>query len=133
MTYISSVRGNITIEECNAILAKSRINNRRLDVSGVLLFNSKRFLQALEGEEHVIKPLFEKISADPRHAAVVMLNHRAIEARQFGSWAMAFDDGSGKADLRERIGRLLADTDPSTRALFETTATLHRPGQSVAR
>lgn len=133
LTYISSARGNITMDECNAILAKSRINNRRLDVSGVLLFNSKRFLQALEGEEQVIKSLFEKIGKDPRHAAVVMLNHRAIEARQFGSWAMAFDDGSGATDLRERIGTLLAGTDSSTRALFETTATLHRPAQTTVR
>lgn len=133
LTYISSARGVITTDECNAILAKSRINNRRLNVSGVLLFNSKRFLQALEGEEQVIKALYEKISTDPRHAAVVMLNHRAIEARQFGSWAMAFDDGSGEAGLKDRIGVLLAGTDPSTRALFETTATLHRPAQSTAR
>lgn len=105
LTYISSARGNITSQECNAILSVSRINNSRLGVSGALLFNSKRFLQTLEGEEHVLQALFEKISADPRHAAVVMLNKRAIEARQFGPWAMGHGlqrwvkrDGSSTAD-----------------------------------
>ncbi|MGK2910558.1 MAG: BLUF domain-containing protein [Sphingobium sp.] len=126
LTYISSARGVISAAECSLILARSRINNRRVNVTGALLFNSKRFLQAIEGEEHTVRNLFAKINQDTRHSAVALLNERQLDARQFGSWAMAFDDGSGETILREKIHGLLANTDPSTRALFETTATLHR-------
>lgn len=126
ITYISSARGVISSEECSLILARSRINNRRINVTGALLFNSKRFLQAIEGEEQTVRALFAKINDDARHGAVVILNERKLETRQFGNWAMAFDDGSGETALREKIHGLLANTDPSTRALFETTATLHR-------
>lgn len=125
LTYISSARRVISAQECGLILAKSRINNRRIDVTGALLFNSKRFLQAIEGEAETVKSLFTKINQDTRHSALVILNERKLDARQFGSWAMAFEDGSGQTVLREKIRGLLAHTDPSTRALFETTATLH--------
>jgi hypothetical protein len=126
LTYISSARVVMTLDECNLLLAKARINNRRLDVTGALLFNSRRFLQAIEGEQQTVRTLFETINKDPRHNGVVVLNERKLEARQFGRWAMAFDDGSGETALREKISALLANADPSTRALFETTATLHR-------
>ena len=126
LTYISSVRGVMTSNDCNHLLAKARVNNRRLDVTGALLFNSKRFLQAIEGDEQTVRALFATINKDPRHSAVVVLNERKLETRQFGRWAMAFDDGSGETALREKTSALLADTDPSTRALFETTARMHR-------
>ncbi|MDX3909803.1 MAG: BLUF domain-containing protein [Sphingobium sp.] len=126
LTYISSARVVMTLDDCNLLLAKARINNRRLNVTGALLFNTKRFLQAIEGEQQTVRALFDRISKDTRHNGIVLLNERMLEERQFGRWAMAFDDGSGETALRDRISALLANTDPSTRALFETTATLHR-------
>lgn len=126
LIYISSARRDIRTEDCTAILSAARTNNAREGVTGMLLFNSRRFLQVLEGDEHRVRALYERIRRDPRHAAIVLLSEKAVPDREFGEWAMAFDDGSTGADLKERTLALMEKAGPSTRALFETTATLHR-------
>lgn len=126
LIYISTARAGATASDCLAILRSARARNRAAGVTGMLLFNSKRFLQVLEGEEGAVRAAYERIATDPRHAALVILSEKRLAAREFGAWDMAYDDGSTGSDLRERTLALLEKAGPSTRALFETTAQLHR-------
>lgn len=128
LVYISSASAPISVEECRDIVRTSQRNNARLDVTGLLLFNSRRFLQVLEGPQANVEATFRRIREDARHRAVVTLGGKFIEEREFGAWAMAFDDPAqmSPAALKDRLATLLARTSPSTRALFETTADLHR-------
>ncbi|MET0371432.1 MAG: BLUF domain-containing protein [Sphingobium sp.] len=126
--YISSTRVPMSVAQCRSIVQTSRINNRRADVTGLLLFNSRRFLQVLEGPEAAVKQTFERICADDRHHGVVTLRTRDLSMREFGEWAMAFDDPeeAAGATLQEKVSELLAHADASTRAQFEVTALMHR-------
>ncbi|WP_083276736.1 BLUF domain-containing protein [Sphingobium phenoxybenzoativorans] len=126
--YISSARPMLGSADCQNILQAAVTNKSKFDVTGLLLFNLKRFLQVLEGPERSVDYLFQKISLDPRHRAVVELDRKQIDEREFGSWAMAFDDGRSpeRSELKLRISNLLDRTSPSTRALFETTADLYK-------
>lgn len=126
--YISSVTGTVTPQECAAIARASAISNRRDDVTGLLLFNSRRFLQVLEGPKEAVERIFARIHGDSRHRAVVKLREGAIDSREFGQWAMAYDDPLSPADnLKDVVAALLASAGPSTRAHFMGSAELHRP------
>ncbi len=90
--YTSSPADGIDRSELDAILDKARTNNRKLGVSGMLLFDDGAFFQVLEGKKSVVEPLFEKIKQDDRHRHVVRLVKEPIDERDFGSWTMGIAD-----------------------------------------
>jgi len=67
--YISSVTGTVTPQECAAIARASAVSNRRDNVTGLLLFNSRRFLQVLEGPKEAVERIFARIHATAAIAA----------------------------------------------------------------
>jgi hypothetical protein len=73
-----------------AILAKSRTNNVRDEITGALLFNAGCFAQVLEGALNKIEATFERIQQDERHGEVSLLALDVIEQRSFPNWAMGF-------------------------------------------
>lgn len=129
LVYISTSRLPPTRQELDDILHVSRRNNERAGVSGLLLAGGRRFLQALEGPEPAVMATYARISADPRHFAVVQLSCRQVETRQFGAWAMAFEAGGTAGahdDLRHSVATLVAPvTDPNMRAQFTGFADIH--------
>ena len=126
--YISIATSAVTSQQCAIIAQRSAINNRGDDVTGLLLFNSRRFLQILEGPKDAVERIFNRIHADTRHRAVVKLREGPIGAREFGAWAMAFDDPAHPSDtLKDKVAALLVLAGPSTHAHFMGSAELHRP------
>ena len=75
------------------IVALSEVNNRRRDVTGVLVSHEGWFVQALEGRREVILELYNHIAADPRHEAVQLVSLEPARERIFGAWGMC----SGRA------------------------------------
>jgi len=57
--------------ELGAIFSAARSTNKRLDVTGALLTSGDWFVQALEGDEAVVRDLYERIGKDARHAAEI--------------------------------------------------------------
>lgn len=72
------------------ILAKSRVNNRRDEITGALLFNAGCFAQVLEGPLERVEAAFERIQQDERHGEVSLLAVDPISHRYFPNWAMGF-------------------------------------------
>lgn len=126
--YISSKTPNSDIS-VGLILTQSRRNNVAVDVTGLLYTDGVRFLQVLEGEAEAVTTTFERIRADPRHHAVVVLSDRAIEAREFGQWSMAHRSAGDSADLfDDRMRRLLAGASDSVRGTFLGLVATRSPG-----
>lgn len=73
-----------------AILATSRVNNARIDVTGALMFNAGCFAQVLEGPSDAVEATFERIQQDERHGDVSLLAYEAVESRLFTDWSMAY-------------------------------------------
>jgi hypothetical protein len=127
LCYISTVRPNTDPSEVDQILRVSRRNNAQSRVTGLLLFNGKRFLQVLEGVPAEVEAVYARVLKDPRHFAVVKLSERKIEEREFGSWDMDFErvDGAvGKAALIDRVKGLTSAANPSVKALFTSYAAI---------
>ena len=72
------------------ILAVSRVNNARDEVTGGLLFSEGCFAQVLEGPLDAVEAAFERIQCDPRHCEVVVLQSGPVAKRDFPNWSMAF-------------------------------------------
>lgn len=92
LVYVSSAVRNFSRVELVALLAKSRENNARRGITGMLLYKDGNFMQALEGEETAVRALYATICADPRHKGWMVIDEGCEEARQFGDWSMGFRD-----------------------------------------
>jgi hypothetical protein len=127
LVYISTASAEYRSSDNSQILSASQINNRRDGITGLLYFDGKRFLQAIEGDGPTLGRTFERIRADRRHRAIVILSDRDVTAREFGSWAMASreEDGDAEAFLGQ-ISQLVAEASPSVRATFEGLAATRR-------
>jgi len=124
IVYISSAVGAV---DAAPILAASRRNNARDGLTGLLYADGRRFLQALEGEAPAVERALERISADPRHRAVVVLSCRDVEAREFGTWSMAERVAGADGDaFVAHVRGLIANASPTVRATFDGFVQLRR-------
>ena len=64
--YVAAARNPFSREELAALLAKSRANNERDGVTGMLLYRDGLFIQALEGPPGAMRALLARIRADSR-------------------------------------------------------------------
>jgi hypothetical protein len=100
-TFESTEVANIIEPNVARILAKSRINNRKNGLVGVLYFGDGVFFQCLEGEEEAVNTLLAKLEDDPRHKDLKVISKKYIKQLSFGIWAMKF------APLDEQITKFL--------------------------
>lgn len=124
--YISTAP-TLPREEVEAILATSARNNPARGITGLLLFNGRNFLQLLEGEESEVASLMDRITGDPRHSGVSVLDRRAIEARTCPDWAMKrVMIAESIASRREMLERDLPEgLDPEVRKMIVNFAVLN--------
>jgi hypothetical protein len=88
LVYASRAVAAVDQEELVAILRKSKANNPKLGITGVLCFSEGIFLQALEGGRSAVNQLYNRITTDSRHNNVELLCYDEIGERRFASWSM---------------------------------------------
>lgn len=94
LVYTSSARDRyMARNELHTILAHSRKANASKGITGLLLFRDGTFAQFLEGPQHHVEALFERIQQDDRHRGViVVLKRQGVRRRDFAEWRMAYRD-----------------------------------------
>lgn len=90
LLYASTARPGLSHEEIEAIAATAMRVNSQLNITGVLAFDGKGFVQILEGEGDTIRALYGRIERDPRHSGCVLLAFNEIPRRRFSDWSMAY-------------------------------------------
>jgi hypothetical protein len=85
--YISTAP-SLSRADVESILASSARNNPVHNITGMLLYNGRNFLQLLEGEETELVALMGRITRDPRHTGVSMLDRTVVGERICSDWAM---------------------------------------------
>jgi len=73
------------------ILNASERNNKAVSITGLLLFDSQRYIQILEGDAADIEKLYEVICQDTRHHSLELLHKGRIKTRSFDDWRMAYE------------------------------------------
>lgn len=90
LVYVSLAARPMTDADLSDLLATCRKNNRKKEITGLLLYRDGFFMQALEGEETVIDELYTHIRNDQRHSDVLLICKEAIAERSFAEWSMGF-------------------------------------------
>lgn len=90
LAYLSSATHLMSEKELKDILETSRVNNKKDNITGLLLYNDGSFFQALEGEKAKVEACYERIRKDRRHDNCITLLDGDLENRTFLSWDMAF-------------------------------------------
>jgi hypothetical protein len=107
--YVSTASWTLDNRELAAILDVSRANNRRLDITGLLLFIDQAFLQILEGPEDAVREIFGRIERDQRHLGIRVLVQQRVAERLFGEWSMGFDRWTRNAQRTAGVFEITAD------------------------
>ena len=90
LIYVSAASQPFNQAELDALLEKSRRNNRRDSITGMLLYRDGDFLQVLEGPEPTVRATYARIGRDRRHGGFILLDESHVEQRAFSDWAMGF-------------------------------------------
>ena len=88
LVYVSNRKATCSDEEIQKILQSCEKNNPSLNITGVLLYSDRKFIQMVEGESNVLTKLYDKIKEDPRHSNVMMISYGPIKEKSFPSWHM---------------------------------------------
>jgi len=91
LVYVSLATQEMSDEHLQSMLKKAREKNKRLDITGMLLYRDGFFMQALEGELSDIENLYQVISEDKRHSGLILIYKKPIKQRGFPDWTMGFN------------------------------------------
>ena len=92
LVYASVARHDFSPQDLKRLLLRARLTNKAMNVTGMLLYHGRSFLQVLEGDEAIVRRLFSRIERDPRHHQVSVIDASTLfgERRSFGDWSMGF-------------------------------------------
>ncbi|MEL6301561.1 MAG: BLUF domain-containing protein [Pseudomonadota bacterium] len=114
VAYVSRAVAKFDKARLDSLLRHSRRNNRKLDLTGLLLYEDGLFLQVLEGPPNALWELYEVIEADPSHTEVEKVAERPIRQREFGLWRMGFgilNSSDSDNGIDDRIRSILKASD----------------------
>jgi hypothetical protein len=131
--YSSVAVTALTTEELETLLGTSRRNNRRDDITGLLLHvvaadeAGGAFVQVLEGDEAAVEACYSRIEADDLHSGLRVLGRGPAAGRDFADWTMRL----------ERVHPAEIEADGDVEAAVRDSAAMERlvarffPGQAT--
>jgi len=124
--YISTAP-SLSRAEVEAILSSSVRNNPGKGITGLLLYNGRNFLQLLEGDEAELVVLMLRITHDPRHSGLVILERCRNVHRTCSEWAMKRVLVAETVEDRRQMleSELPAKIDPQIRQVISNFAVLN--------
>jgi Sensors of blue-light using FAD len=90
LIYTSYATRPFSEDELIALLKESRVANKKLGITGMLIYLHNKFIQVLEGEYDKVVELYEAISKDARHKKVTLILEGNTKERIFKDWSMGF-------------------------------------------
>ncbi|MFZ9038767.1 MAG: BLUF domain-containing protein [Gammaproteobacteria bacterium] len=118
LVYVSSAVRLLNHEEIDYLLRRARERNKEYGVTGILLYIGGNFMQYIEGPRDNVDIIYKIIQEDELHSGIILVSREAIESRQFGDWAMAYQT----RDVEGYVG------SPGERRLIEMI--LEMPGDN---
>jgi hypothetical protein len=105
LIYASEPDAALSLDSVESILKHARAANMRNNLTGMLIFDAAAFLQVLEGRREDVSRVYGRISQDPRHRRLELLEVASIDERHFGRWTMGFAPATvARSELYLRFG-----------------------------
>ncbi|MFT5640411.1 MAG: hypothetical protein ACI9A7_000508 [Cyclobacteriaceae bacterium] len=89
--YLSSSKFSLTDQDLEEMSHQFRIANKANAISGILIYDQKKFFQYIEGPEKNIRRLMQNIVKDSKHEILVNVDS-VIGERRFDGWGMRILD-----------------------------------------
>ena len=92
--YYSFSQSDLSNNELEGILRKAREWNQTNEITGLLIYRFNKifkrgnFLQIIEGPQKSILSAWERISTDPRHHTITVLEDGNFKETNFSAWSM---------------------------------------------
>ncbi len=96
LMYVSYAVTPLSDADLEKLLQTCRINNKKLGVTGMLMYIDGKFIQVLEGKRDVINRLYDQIVTDRRHKKISKIIEGKSSKRNFPDWNMGFKSMSGR-------------------------------------
>ena len=110
--YVSTLAADEPLRAVADIAGKSRSTNRRLDITGLLVFDGMNFCQQLEGGAQELAELMAHIQKDPRHTQVTVVHQGPLDKRRFWNFSLGYtsaEDIEALERLRQLQGQPAVD------------------------
>jgi hypothetical protein len=136
LIYVSEAVEAMTPADVETILLQARQKNRLRDITGMLVFDRRAFLQVIEGDAQRLTDLYARISQDTRHQRLKLLQFGALAERKFGDWNMGFAGSGGTSRrvlLRYTASSVFAPYELDASAALALLISLGRPESHAAQ
>jgi hypothetical protein len=122
LVYLSMAQARFDEVRLEELSLTAQRKNTESGVTGLLLFDGVRFIQALEGPKPAVLATMARIRQDDRHGLIDTVAAKAVDGRQFGDWSMQFKrvaPGSCSREwLRSIHTRMAPVEDATVKAMF---------------
>ncbi|WP_166422364.1 BLUF domain-containing protein [Paraglaciecola sp. 20A4] len=106
LLYYSRASREMSLSDLKDILGTARDNNSSVDVCGMLCYDKRYFLQALEGDRETVNELYLDIADDPRHDDIVIISYEEVNEQIFPQWQMGYAGSSAEfSALLKELGQ----------------------------
>lgn len=121
LVYTSVSKQKMSSRELEEMLMRTRVKNKALGITGILLYLDPFFIQVLEGEDNIVNKLFNRIKKDPRHYKATPIYKKSIDKHYFENWTMGFkkfdysdvEKMEGFSDVLQKPNMNFLDTYPN--------------------
>ena len=110
--------------ELEALVASSAAKNAERNITGMLAYNSRNFMQLLEGEGDRVLEVMQAIERDERHTDIVYLRQDSRKIRECPDWSMRslVTPLTGLGSATVFTGSLSHEMELDTKILFTSFA-----------
>jgi hypothetical protein len=98
--YVSRFDQPHTEADIAAIGEQSRVNNERLDLTGMLMASGGLFYQVLEGPAEAVDEVYARIASDSRHTDLLLLGSEENVERMYPDWTMELINLDAASNVR---------------------------------
>jgi len=91
LAYISTATVTFTVGQIDTLAKLAEASNADRELTGVLVYRDRQFLQYLEGPGDALEDLYQRLLADDRHEIQGRLDI-AVPNRRFTDWGMRLLD-----------------------------------------
>ena len=96
LVYYSQSAPSATIDIAD-LMKTCQQNNAKMNVTGMLQYDGRAFLQVLEGGRAEVSEIYHRIAADPRHTNLILIDCSDVRERMFPTWSLALHEGMDDA------------------------------------
>ena len=120
LVYVSTASHALTRDAVEDIAERAAVDNHKRGVTGLLAYNSRNFMQLLEGDHDDVLAIMRRIEDDGRHSHIIYIRRDRRVVRECPDWSMRpiITPMTGAGSVSRFSESLPASMELDTKVLF---------------